>query len=80
MVFLIPNFVYEKPVSNLESEKIYYEYVCERLFTGIFCFNKTNIFVNDNAVKYYLVINREDCLYQPTVFSCNNPKDISNMY
>jgi lipopolysaccharide biosynthesis protein len=32
---------------NLTSKKIYIEYVCERLFTGVLCYNKTNILVNE---------------------------------
>jgi len=79
--YIEDNVSYGKPPENLTDKGIYLEYLLERLFTGIFCYNKTNILVNeykgtqrgigaDNGIinnKYF---------YQPSVFSMYNPKNI----
>ena len=36
-----------KPPCNLSDKGIYVEYLCERIFTGIFCYKKQNILVNE---------------------------------
>ena len=45
--YLMAKFLYGKPPCNLNDKSIYVEYLCERLFTGVFCYNKTNILVNE---------------------------------
>jgi lipopolysaccharide biosynthesis protein len=48
--YIVKNVNYKENIlSNLTSKKIYIEYVCERLFTGVLCYNKTNILVNEYA-------------------------------
>lgn len=44
--YIIPKFVEGKPPNNLLDKGIYIEYVCERLFTGVFCYNKKNLYMN----------------------------------
>ena len=59
--------------SNLTDKRIFIEYLCERIFTGIFCYKKTNILVNEFKVKY----NPDNMLYyQPRVFSISTPQNI----
>ena len=43
--YIIPKFVEGKPPNNLLDKGIYMEYVCERLFTGVFCYNKRNLYM-----------------------------------
>lgn len=77
--YLIPKFMIGKPPCNSQDKGIYIEYLCERLFTGIFCFDKTNIVINE-----YLCTERGISLdlkyfYQPKVFSLINPKYINKI-
>ena len=44
--YIYENFNYGKPDNNLLVKEINIEYLCERLFTGNFCYNSTNILVN----------------------------------
>jgi hypothetical protein len=73
-------FVYGKPPCNLGSNDIYIEYICERMFTGIFCYNKTNIYVNENkGTQRGISINGtmdKSYYYQPSVFSFHTPKKL----
>jgi len=74
-------FLHGKPPCNLGNNNVYIEYVCERIFTGIFCYNKTNIYVNENngTQKGLSVLNGtrdEPYYYQPSVFSFHTPKNI----
>ena len=79
--YMIPKFNQGKPPNNLEDKGIYIDYLCERLFTGVFCYDKMNIFVNEDIVaKRGLgiengVINHK-YFYQPRVFSFSKPKDL----
>jgi len=72
--YLLPQFSYGKPPCNLTDKNIYIDYLCERLFTGVFCYDKTNIFVNEfKGTKRG--ISKTDgkvdntYFYQPSVFS-----------
>ena len=38
--YIAPKFSYGKPGCDYKNPSPVFEYVCERLFTGIFCFNK----------------------------------------
>jgi hypothetical protein len=71
---LVANFTVGKPPCNLTDPGIYVEYLCERLFTGVFCYNSNNILVNQYngtqrgiSTSYY---------YQPGIFSISVPKNI----
>ena len=79
--YIMPLFSHGKPPSNLTDKNIYIEYVCERLFTGLFCFNKSNISINEysgtqRGVSYVQGIVDHKYFYQPRVFSINVPKYI----
>ena len=68
--YLKPKFlVGRKPPCNLRDKGIYVEYLCERLFTGVFCFNKTNIAVNDYSGTHRGTDLANGVFYQPKVFS-----------
>jgi hypothetical protein len=72
--YIISNVCYGKPPSNLTDNGIYIEYLCERLFTGIFCFETTNILINEfNGTERG---NSKDYFYQPKVFNFYKPKEI----
>lgn len=43
--YIIPKLVKGKPPNNLLDKGIYIEYVSERLFTGVFCYNKKNLYI-----------------------------------
>jgi hypothetical protein len=43
--YISENVSYEKPPCNLNNPGIYIEYICERLFTGVMCYDKTNILI-----------------------------------
>lgn len=45
--YIEQNVSFGKPPNNLTDSGIYIEYLCERLFTGILCYEKTNILIND---------------------------------
>lgn len=71
---IISNVCYGKPPCNLLDNGIYIEYLCERLFTGIFCFETTNILVTEyNGTERG---NSNSYFYQPKVFSFYKPKEI----
>jgi hypothetical protein len=77
--YIKDSFNENKPPSNIEDPGIYIEYLCERLFTGNFCYNSTNILVNSYQgtqrgieVKYGKITN--NYFYQPKVFSIYQPK------
>lgn len=70
-----------KPPENNLIYKSYIEYTCERLFTGVFCYNKLNFLVNDfESNMNFVEINNNKItgnnLYQPRIFSMHNPKYI----
>jgi hypothetical protein len=81
MDYLIPRFSNGKPLSNLENKDIFVEYLCERLFTGIFCYKKTNILVNEfqGTPRGIGITDGEidhSYFYQPSVFSIYSPENI----
>jgi hypothetical protein len=74
--YCINNFTHGKPGCNLTDKKIYVEYLCERLFTGIFCYNKTNILVNDYKGTERGISSIDKYFYLPNVFSFHIPNNI----
>lgn len=58
-----------RPPCNLTSKEIHYEYVCERLFTGVFCYDSTNVLVNDFDGTARGIDEGINYFYQPKVFS-----------
>jgi len=80
--YFISNFSSSKPISNEETEEsVPIEYLCERILTGAFCYNKTNILVNQYKGYYReprpnLNETFEDInFYQPGIISFNIPKN-----
>ena len=80
MDYLTPQFGEGKPPCNLTNKGIFPEYICERLFTGVFCYDKKNIFINtyNQTVRGVGsdggIINNK-YFYQPKLFSINIPKN-----
>jgi hypothetical protein len=80
--YLIDNFlVGKKPPCNLTDPGIYVEYLCERLFTGVFCYDSKNILVNAyNGTQRGISSTNGQIdhtyFYQPKVFSISIPKNI----
>ena len=73
--YLNNNFSHGKPPNNLYDHGIYVEYLCERLFSGIFCYDRTNILVNEfNGTNRGTDLNSPGYFYQPSVFSFSTPK------
>lgn len=79
ITYIISKVSYGKPPCNLTDKGIYIEYLCERLFTGLFCFNKTNIGVNEYSGTKRGVSFNNKYFYQPKVFSINVPKYIHEL-
>lgn len=80
--YLIDNFlVGRKPPCNLTDPGIYIEYLCERLFTGVFCYDSKNILVNqytgtERGVSKTNTQIDHTYFYQPKIFSISIPKNI----
>jgi hypothetical protein len=76
--YCINNFIDGKPPCNLTDKGIYIEYLCERLFTGMFCYNNINILVNEYLGTQRGIHDKIDnsYFYQPSVFSFHIPKNI----
>jgi hypothetical protein len=79
--YLISRFLFGKPPCNLRDKGIYVEYLCERLFTGVFCYNKTNILINNYKGCGRGISKTNDIIdntyfYQPSVFSFHNPNSV----
>ena len=72
--YIITNVSYGKPPCNLTNKGVYIEYICERLFSGLFCFNSTNILVNDYNITERGISN--NYFYQPKIFNFYKPKEI----
>jgi hypothetical protein len=72
--YIIENVSHGKPPCNLTNKGIYVEYLCERLLTGVLCYNSTNILVSDYKGTKRGIGN--DYFYQPKIFSFNKPKEI----
>jgi len=81
MDYLIPRFSNGRPPCNSKNKGIFLEYLCERLFTGIFCYKKTNILVNEFQGTRRGVGKTDgeidhSYFYQPSVFSIYTPSNI----
>ena len=79
--YLIPRFSCERPPCNTKNKGIFVEYLCERLFTGVFCYKKTNILVNEFQGTRRGIGKTDDevdhsYFYQPSVFSMYTPENI----
>ena len=80
--YLIPRFVHGKPPPNyVDKVSIHMEYVCERLFTGPFCYDKNNIFINEYRGTQRGMSVTDGKLdstyfYQPRIFSVSTPKNV----
>lgn len=80
--YLNHNFLIDrKPPCNLTDPGIYVEYLCERLFTGLFCYNTQNILVNEyiGTQKGVSITNGQidhTYFYQPKVFSISIPQNV----
>ena len=72
--YIISNVSCGKPPNNLTDKGCYIEYLCERLFSGVFCFDSTNILISD-----YNITERgtsDNYFYQPKIFHFYKPKEI----
>ena len=74
----------ENILSNLTSKKIYIEYVCERLFTGVLCYNKTNVLVNEYTCTQRSIgrtngIVDSTYFYSPRSITLYHPKKMNNL-
>lgn len=79
--YLLPRFGEGKPPCNLTDKGIYPEYICERLFTGVFCYDKMNLHVNEftstqRGIGATNGIVNHSYFYQPKVVSVSVPKNI----
>ena len=79
--FIISKVVYGKPPCNLTDPNIHIEYICERLFTGILCYDKTNILINEfyttqRSISAVEGIIDNKYFYNPRVFSIYKPQNI----
>jgi len=79
--YIISNVSIGKPPSNLADKGIYIEYLCERLFTGVFCFDSLNILVSDyNHTQRGMGVTNgfvnHEYFNQHRVFYFSTPKEI----
>lgn len=79
--YMTPLFSSGKPLSNLTDKSIQIEYICERLFTGVFCYDKQNIAVNEyNPIQRGTSVTEgtidNKYFYQPRIISINTPKNV----
>jgi len=77
--YIEQNVITGKPPNNLTDSGIYIEYLCERLFTGILCYEKTNILINDFSTHPRSISMTGEKIdhsyfYNPKVFSMHQPK------
>lgn len=83
MEHIMSHCVEGKPPPNLTDKGIHIEYICERLFTGIFCYDKTNLHVNEYTMTQRGVSVENGNIdhryfYQPRIISLSIPKQIIN--
>ena len=79
--YLNSNFTVGKPPSNLSDKGIYVEYLCERMFSGLFCYNKQNILVNEYTGTQRGISTTNGKIdhtyfYQPRTFSISIPRNV----
>jgi hypothetical protein len=79
--YITKNVSSGKPPCNLGNPNISIEYVCERLFTGVLCYDKTNILVNEfvNTQRSVSSVDGKidnSYFYSPRVFSIHQPKNV----
>lgn len=72
-----------KPPSNIDNRGIHLEYICERVFTGVLCYDKTNILINNFSItcesnSLNRSISNNSQLYSPRVFSIYHPKMLNS--
>ena len=73
--FLFKQFHNGKPPND---DSISYEYICERIFTGLFCYDTTNILVNEynGTVTGYNRSYPNQICYQPKTINFYKPKEL----
>lgn len=81
MDYISERVSYGKPPCNLTENGIHIEYVCERLFTGVMCYDKTNILINEyeSSERIFNIKDEEiddTYFYNPKVFSIFQPKNL----
>ena len=75
-------FTYGKPRCNSIENVTHIEYICERLFTGVLCYDKTNVLVNEYECSSSTTFNVKNgevddtYFYNPRVFSIFQPKNL----
>lgn len=74
--YLVPRFCEGKVPGNLILKEPAVEYICERLFTGVFCYDKINILINDFQGHVCGIDENKNYYYQPQVFSFYKPKNL----
>jgi hypothetical protein len=75
--YLLPKFCEGKVLGNLLlQEEAAVEYLCERLFTGVFCYDRINILVNEFYGHARGIDQNTNYYYQPQVFSFYTPKNL----
>lgn len=72
--FINSKFCHGKPPCDLGNNTPIIEYICERIFTGIFCYNSINIFVTDYETSNAGLDIDKSYYYQPEIFSFHTPK------
>jgi lipopolysaccharide biosynthesis protein len=70
-----------KPPSNLDDKGVYIEYICERLFTGVFCYKRKNIHVTNDAmsssgISFTNGILDHKNFYCPNIFNICDPQSL----
>ena len=73
--YLMKDLSYGKPPSNFNA-CVYPEYIFERLITGCFCFNYTNVLVTTSKIRG--IDNLYLGLHAPATFSFHSPSEIMN--
>lgn len=71
--YLMKDLSYGKPPSNFNA-CVYPEYIFERLITGCFCFNYTNVLVSTSKIRG--IDNLYLGLHAPATFSFHSPSEI----
>lgn len=72
--YIVPKLCYGKPPSDFNNDNPNIEYLCERMFTGIFCYNSINIFVTEYKSSDKGLDSNKSYYYQPETFSFHTPR------